>query len=223
MKLIREVNDENCVSLTESVGDKKNYFIEGIFMQGNLKNRNGRIYPSELLEKEMVRYDGSYIKTNRAIGELGHPEGPKINEDRISHLIVDMNKKGDDFYGKAKVLSTPMGNIVKTLMDEGVKIGVSTRGLGEVRKNYNGIMEVASYHLVTVDIVTDPSGPNCFVNGIMENTDYYYDILKDDYVAQKLIETTAKELKEAITPTHRKLDEEKVIAAFQKFMKTMKN
>ena len=145
MKLIREFNEDQCVSLTETVGDKKNYFIEGIFMQGNIKNRNGRVYPSDLLESEMVRYNKSYISANRAVGELGHPEGPKINEDRISHLIVEMNRSGNDFYGKAKILSTPAGSIAKTLMEEGVKIGVSTRGLGQVQKNYNGLMEVKEF------------------------------------------------------------------------------
>ena len=221
MKLIREVYEDNCVALTESVGDKKNYFIEGIFMQGNIKNRNGRVYPSDLLEKEMVRYNDSFVSAKRALGELGHPDGPKLNEDRISHLIVEMERNGDDFYGKAKILSTPMGNIVKTFMEEGVKIGVSTRGLGQVQKNYNGIMEVKDFHLVTVDIVTDPSGPDCFVNGIMENTQYYYDIASGNWIAQEMIENTVAELKSEYTPTAKKFNEESVIKAFSKFMEAI--
>lgn len=223
MKLIREFNDNDCVALTETVGDKKNYYIEGIFMQGNIKNRNGRVYPSELLENEMNRYSTSHIKDNRAVGELGHPEGPKINEDRISHLIVEMSKMGNDFYGKAKLLSTPTGLIAKTLMEEGVKIGVSTRGLGQVQKGYSGLMEVKEFHLVTVDIVTDPSGPNCFVNGIMENAQYYYDIASGNWIAQEMLENTVKEFKEEYKETTKKLDEAKVIAAFSNFINSLKN
>lgn len=220
MKLIKEIYEG--VSLTENVGDKKNYYIEGIFMQGNIKNRNGRIYPSELLEKEMIRYNDSHIQENRAIGELGHPEGPKINEDRISHMIIEMDRNGNDFYGKAKILSTPMGNIVKTFMEEGVKIGVSTRGLGQVQKSYDGIMEVKGFHLVTVDIVTDPSGPNCFVNGIMENASYYYDIASGNWIAQEMIEQAVKEIKEDYNINTRKFDETKVLKAFSNFMNTLK-
>lgn len=222
MKLIREFNEDKCVSLTETVGDKKNYFIEGIFMQGNIKNRNGRVYPSDLLEGEMVRYNNSYISANRAVGELGHPEGPKINEDRISHLIVEMNRSGNDFYGKAKILSTPTGSIAKILMEEGVKVGVSTRGLGQVQKNYNGLMEVKEFHLVTVDIVTDPSGPDCFVKGIMENTEFFYDIASGNWVSQELIENTVKELKQEYKATTRKLNEDSVINAFSSFMKSLR-
>lgn len=178
MKLITEVYNEDCEVITESddSGNKK-HFLEGIFMQGDVKNRNGRVYPSEILEKEMNRYNTDYITTKRALGELGHPEGPQINGDRVSHLITEMRKNGNDFYGKAKLLSTPMGEIVKTFVEEGVKVGVSTRGLGSVKSRKDGIMEVQNdFHLATVDIVTDPSGPGCFVQGIMENTEFYFDI-----------------------------------------------
>ena len=175
MKLITEVVEE--VSLTTELDEatgKKSHFIEGIFMQGDLKNRNGRIYPSAVLEKEMVRYQKDFIDTKRALGELGHPEGPTINGDRVSHLITEMRRDGSNFIGKAKILGTPMGEIVKTFMDEGVLFGVSTRGLGSVKPTKEGIMEVQNdFHLSTVDIVTDPSGPNCFVNGVMENVEYY--------------------------------------------------
>ena len=178
MKLIAEVIEECNIAteLNEETG-KKSYFIEGIFMQGDIKNRNGRVYPAAVLEKEMNRYQKDFINTKRALGELGHPDGPTINGDRVSHLITEMKRDGSNFVGKAKVLGTPMGEIVKTLMDEEVKFGVSTRGLGSVKPTKDGIMEVQDdFHLATVDIVTDPSGPNCFVNGIMENTEYYYDI-----------------------------------------------
>jgi hypothetical protein len=145
-------------------------------MQGDIKNRNGRVYPSAVLEKEMHRYNEQFVKTKRALGELGHPDGPQINGDRVSHLITEMKRDGSNFVGKAKILGTPMGNIVKTFIDEGVKIGVSTRGLGSVKQS-NGIMEVQNdFHLATVDIVTDPSGPDCFVEGILENTQYFFDI-----------------------------------------------
>jgi hypothetical protein len=176
--LITEVFNDDCEVLIESNdGGKKGYFIEGNFMQGDLKNRNGRMYPSSILEKEMNRYNESFIKTKRALGELGHPDGPQINGDRVSHLITEMKKDGSNFIGKAKIIGTPMGEIVKTFIDEGVKIGVSTRGLGSVKQGKDGIMEVQNdFHLATVDIVTDPSGPDCFVNGIMENAEYYFNI-----------------------------------------------
>jgi len=165
MRLITEVVEECAVAveLNEETG-KKTHFIEGIFMQGDIKNRNGRIYPSQILEKEMVRYNTDFVETKRALGELGHPDGPTINGDRVSHLITEMKREGSNFTGKAKILGTPMGEIVKTFMDEGVKIGVSTRGLGSVKATRDGIMEVQNdFHLATVDIVTDPSGPQCFV------------------------------------------------------------
>jgi hypothetical protein len=225
MRLIREINDNKCETLTESTDNGgKNYFIEGIFMQGDIKNRNGRIYSSNILEKEMHRYDDMFIKNNRATGELGHPEGPKINEDRISHLIVEMYKDGSDFYGKARILSTPMGMIVKTFIDEGVRVGVSTRGMGSIKKGYNGIMEVQNdFHLVTVDIVSDPSGPNCFVNGILENTEYYYDIASGNWVAQNIIEETINKVKKDYKSTTKKIDEKQVFDAFNRFMESIKN
>jgi hypothetical protein len=176
---ITEVFNEDCEVFVESNNEsgKKSHYIEGIFMQGDMKNRNGRMYPSSILEKEMKRYNDQFVNTKRALGELGHPDGPQINGDRVSHLITEMRKDGSNFIGKAKVLGTPMGEIVKTFIDEGVKIGVSTRGLGSVKQGKEGIMEVQDdFHLATVDIVTDPSGPNCFVKGIMENTEYYFDI-----------------------------------------------
>jgi hypothetical protein len=223
MKLITEVFNEDCSVLTESNEEgKKQYFIEGIFMQGDLKNRNGRVYPSAVLEKEMNRYNKDFIQTKRALGELGHPDGPQINGDRVSHLITEMKRDGSNFVGKAKILGTPMGNIVKTFIDEGVKVGVSTRGLGSVKQTREGIMEVQDdFHLATVDVVTDPSGPNCFVNGIMENTEYYYDIASGTWRAQEFIEEAVKEVKKQYTKTVRKIDESDAARLFENFMKSL--
>ena len=225
MRLITEVFNEDCEVLTEATeGRKKNYFIEGIFMQGDLKNRNGRIYPSQVLEKEMNRYNKDFIQTKRALGELGHPDGPQINGDRVSHLITEMKRDGSNFIGKAKILGTPMGEIVKTFIDEGVKVGVSTRGLGSVKPTADGIMEVQNdFHLATVDVVTDPSGPNCFVNGIMENTEYYYDIASNTWRAQELIEQAVKEVKKEYRKTVRKVDEAYAAKLLENFIRSLKN
>ena len=130
MKLITEQITEAKVVITEGKGGKKNHFIEGVFLQGGIKNRNGRMYPVGLLEREVTKYDSTYIKSGRALGELGHPEGPTINLDRVSHLTTSLQREGDNFVGKARILDTPMGKIAKSLLDEGVKLGVSSRGLG---------------------------------------------------------------------------------------------
>jgi hypothetical protein len=223
MKLITEVIEECSVMTEASESGKKGYFIEGIFMQGDVKNRNGRIYPAPILEKEMQRYTSDFIKTKRALGELGHPNGPQINGDRVSHLITEMTRKGSDFVGKAKILSTPMGEIVKTFIDEGVRIGVSTRGLGSVKATKEGIMEVQDdFHLATVDIVTDPSGPNCFVNGIMENTEYYYDIASGHWKVAEKLEETVKELKREYKQAVRVIDEAKALSIFESFIASLK-
>lgn len=222
MKLITEVYDEASVLTEASEDGKKGYFIEGIFMQGDVKNRNGRIYPSTILENEMKRYNDQFIKTKRALGELGHPNGPQINGDRVSHLITEMKRDGSNFVGKAKILSTPMGEIVKTFIDEGVKVGVSTRGLGSVKPTKEGIMEVQDdFHLATVDIVTDPSGPNCFVNGIMENTEYYYDIASGNWRVMEQLEETVKELKKEVT-TRNPIGEAKALRIFENFIASLK-
>jgi len=223
MKLITEAIEEVQVVTEANENEPKQYFIEGIFMQGDIKNRNGRIYPSTILEKEMMRYEDQFIKTKRALGELGHPDGPQINGDRVSHLITDMKRDGSNFVGKAKILSTPMGNIVKTFIDEGVKVGVSTRGLGSVKPTKEGIMEVQNdFHLATVDIVTDPSGPNCFVNGIMENTEYFYDIVSGTWRAQQMIEEAVKEVKKTYKRTERKIDEAFAARLFENFVRSLK-
>lgn len=225
MNLITEYRDDSVEVITEAKEDgKKNYFIEGIFMQGDLKNRNGRIYPSATLENEMNRYNKEFIETKRALGELGHPDGPQINGDRVSHLITEMRREDNDFYGKAKILSTPMGEIVKSLLDEGVKIGVSTRGLGSVKAGRGGVMEVQKdFHLSTVDIVTDPSAPNAFVNGIMENVEYYYDIASGNWRANQVIQDIQEEVERKINRVVRTIDEETAARMFQTFVRSLRN
>ena len=226
MKLITEVT-ENCEVITEASEDgKKSFFIEGIFMEGNIKNRNGRIYPSDILEKECQRYTKEYIEKKRSLGELGHPDGPGINGDRVSHLITELKRDGDKFYGKAKILSTPMGEIVKTFIDEGVLCGVSSRGLGSVKQGKNGAMEVQSdFHLATVDIVTDPSAPNAFVNGIMENVEYYYDIASANWVARQPVEEVIEEIQETVEKQYRTvvkyIDENDAARLFETFVRSL--
>ena len=229
MKLITEVTEE-CNVLTEKNEEtgKKSYFIEGIFMQGDIKNRNGRIYPSSVLEKEMIRYQKDFIDTKRALGELGHPDGPSINGDRVSHLITEMKKDGSNFIGKARILGTPMGEIVKTFIDEGITVGVSTRGLGSVKQTKDGIMEVQNdFHLATVDVVTDPSGPNCFVNGIMENAEYYYDIASGNWIARESIEQVIEEIQEEVEKEIRRVvhrvDESTAARLFERFVNSLRN
>jgi hypothetical protein len=228
MKLISEVTEDmNVLTELDEATNKKNFFIEGIFMQGNLKNRNGRIYPSEVLENEMNRYQKDFIDTKRALGELGHPDGPQINGDRVSHLITQMNREGNDFYGKAKILGTPMGEIVKTFIDEGVRCGVSTRGLGSVKQK-NGVMEVQpDFHLATVDIVTDPSAPNAFVNGIMENTEFYYDVASSNWIATQPVEEVIEEIQETVEKTYRtvtkRIDESTAARMFETFIRSLRN
>jgi len=225
MNLITEYTEDSVEVITEAKEDgKKNYFIEGIFMQGDIKNRNGRIYPSATLESEMDRYNKEFIETKRALGELGHPDGPQINGDRVSHLITDMRRDGNDFYGKAKILSTPMGEIVKSLLDEGVKIGVSTRGLGSVKAGRNGVMEVQKdFHLSTVDIVTDPSAPNAFVNGIMENVEYYYDIASGNWRATEVIQDIQEEVEKKVNRVVKTIDEATATRMFETFIRTLRN
>jgi len=161
--------------VTEGVdGGSKNYFIEGIFMQSEKKNRNGRVYPKKILSGEVARYNNEFVKQNRAMGELGHPEGPTVNLERVSHIIKDLRVEGDDVVGKAKILDTPYGKIVKNLIDEGVKIGVSSRGMGSL-KSINGVNEVQEdFMLSAVDIVADPSAPNAFVEGVMEGKEWVW-------------------------------------------------
>lgn len=194
MKLITEtVQDINV--LTEEKNGQKNYFIEGVFMQAETKNRNGRVYPVAVLEKELGRYTTDYVKQNRAMGELGHPEGPTVNLERVSHIIKDLRLEGNDIYGKAKILDTPYGKIVKNLMDEGAKLGVSSRGMGSLKEEDGVNVVQEDFMLAAVDVVADPSAPNAFVNGIMEGREWIWDggVLKPVEVEnyKKIIEKTS--------------------------------
>jgi len=187
MKLIRE-EIESVEFLVEQKNGKKSMYIEGVFLQGNIKNRNGRMYPMETLRKEVGRYSENHITSGRALGELGHPEGPTVNLDRVSHKIVSLKENGSNFIGKAKILSTPMGKIASSLIEEGVKLGVSSRGVGSLQQTKEGYSVVGEdFMLATAaDIVADPSAPDAFVSGIMEGKDWVWDggVLRERY-AQK--------------------------------------
>ena len=186
MKLITE-NIEDIQILTEEKDGKKNLYIEGIFLQSELKNRNGRIYPFKVLEKEVGRYNEEYVKTGRALGELGHPDGPTVNLDRVSHRITSLKAEGNNFIGKAQILATPMGNIAKNLLEEGVKLGVSSRGMGSIDRQENANYVMDDFMLATAaDIVADPSTPDAFVNGIMEGKEWVWDngILQEKTVSK---------------------------------------
>ena len=175
MKLITEQIDDIEI-LSEEKNGKKHLYIEGTFLQGNIKNRNGRMYPMETLAREVDKYSNTYIKSGRAMGELGHPDGPIVNLDRVSHLITSLVQEGSNFKGIAKILDTPMGQIAKSLLDEGVRLGVSSRGVGSLKLNREGVNVVADdFMLATAaDIVADPSAPEAFVNGIMEGKEWVW-------------------------------------------------
>ena len=176
MKLIRE-EIETVEFVTEEKNGKKSLYIEGVFLQGNIKNRNGRMYPMETLAKEVNRYNESNVVTGRALGELGHPEGPTVNLDRVSHKIVSLKESGSNFIGKAKILNTPMGQIASSLIGEGVKLGVSSRGIGSLKPTKEGFNVVGDdFMLATAaDIVADPSAPDAFVEGIMEGKEWVWE------------------------------------------------
>ena len=203
MKLIRE-EIESVEILVEQKNGKKSMYIEGVFLQGNIKNRNGRMYPMETLRREVARYSENHVVAGRALGELGHPDGPTVNLDRVSHKIVSLRESGSNFIGKAKILSTPMGKIASSLIEEGVKLGVSSRGIGSLKMTREGINVVGDdFMLATAaDIVADPSAPDAFVEGIMEGKEWVWDggILREKYDAKtyKQINTlvTQKSLEE---------------------------
>jgi hypothetical protein len=212
LKMICEQNDNIIVeAVSEGSGPGKNYFIQGVFLQANLQNRNGRVYPLDILEREVSRYHSAYVAQHRALGELGHPDGPTINLDRASHLIVDLFKEGNNFIGKAKILNTPNGKIVKNLIDEGVKLGVSSRGMGSLKENSRGIQEVQDdFYLATAaDIVADPSAPSAFVQGIMEGKAWVWD---NGTLVETVVEKSKKQfVKKAPT-------EKQMIEAFDAFL-----
>lgn len=215
MKLITDLHESVKLITEDAENGAKNFFIEGIFMSGAVKNKNNRMYPTRLLAREVERYNREYVTENRAYGELGHPQGPTINLERVSHMIKSLRQEGDDFIGRAKIIvDNPYGQIVKNLMKEGARLGVSSRGLGSLRQK-SGYDEVdEDYHLVTAaDIVADPSAPSAFVRGIMESRDY-------EFVNGALIEkiTAAQKSCERAAGTVQGLSESAQIAIFTKFL-----
>lgn len=216
MKLITEVSDKIGYLFEEQDG-KKSLFIEGIFMQSEIKNKNGRMYPISVLEKEVNRYVAEAVQGNRAYGELGHPNSPTINLDRVSHMIKSLRREGNDFIGKAKIMDTPMGNIVRNLIGEGANIGVSSRAVGSL-KNQDGVMIVQEdLHLATpADIVADPSAPSAFVRGIMENSEWVYNASHDAWVQERL-DNTKKSLHKSTVQEI----ESNSLRIFENFLKTL--
>ena len=186
MKLIVE-HIEDIELLTEEKDGKEYTYIQGVFLQGDIKNRNGRVYPMPVLQREVTNYNENFVQKSRALGELGHPDGPTINLDRVSHRIVSLKAEGNNFVGKAQVLDTPMGNIAKSLLGEGVQLGVSSRGMGSIQKSEDCNVVADDFMLTTAaDIVADPSAPDAFVNGIMEGKEWVWanGILKETEVAK---------------------------------------
>jgi hypothetical protein len=214
MKLIREeITDIEFV--TEETNNKKNYFIKGVFMQADLKNRNGRVYPMETLNKEVSRYTKKFINEKRAFGELGHPDGPTVNLERVSHMITKLYPDGKNFMGEAKITNTPYGNIVKSLIDEGAKLGVSSRGMGSLENRSGANYVKSDFYLATAAyIVADPSAPDAFVQGVMEGKEWVWDngIIK---------EVEVNELRKEIERAKRHELAEKKAAVFNKFLKNL--
>ena len=213
MKLIRE-EIEQVEVIVESRNGKKNLFIEGVFLQGEIKNRNGRMYPKNTLAREVGRYNENFVQKGRALGELGHPDGPTVNLDRVSHKIVSLKESGNNFIGKAKILGTPMGKIASNLLDEGVKLGVSSRGVGSLNKTNEGYSVVGEdFTLATAaDIVADPSAPDAFVDGIMEGKEWVWD---GGIIRERLASKTYKRINTLVDQN--KLDEQK-LNVFQDFL-----
>ena len=212
MKLIREDIHETKFFVEEKDG-KKNLYIEGVFLQSNITNRNNRLYQEHVMDKEVARYLKEQVKNNRAYGELGHPDTPSINLDRVSHLIVDLRKEGTNYIGKAKILETPMGQIARGLLDGGANLGVSSRALGSLKMNEEGINVVQDDFMLSTaaDIVADPSAPDAFVKGIMENKEWVF-------VDGKFVEKHIEEVRAVIKKTSSRNLQEMKVAAFAKFL-----
>lgn len=213
MKLIKEVYDTTNIIVEEKLGKGKQYFIEGVFLQSEVQNRNGRMYPESVMDQEVSRYVKNYVNQNRAYGELGHPDTPSINLDRVSHLIVGLRKEGTNYVGKAKILDTPMGKIAKGLLDGGANLGVSSRALGSLKMNKEGVQVVQDDFMLSTaaDIVADPSAPDAFVRGIMESKEWVF-------VDGKFVERNIDEVRTAIQKTSSRNLEEAKIRAFQHFL-----
>lgn len=217
MKLIKEVFDTTAFVVENKLGKGKEYYIEGVFLQSEIKNRNGRMYPESVMDKEVGRYMESLVKQNRAYGELGHPDTPSINLDRVSHLIVDLRKEGTNYVGKAKIMETPMGNIARGLLEGGANLGVSSRALGSLQTNKEGVQVVQDDFMLSTaaDIVADPSAPDAFVRGIMESVEWVF-------VNGKFEQRQIEETKKLIQKTPSKRLTETSIKAFQNFLTNLK-
>jgi len=213
MRLIREVFEQTNTIVESKLGKGKEYFIEGIFLQSELKNRNGRMYPESIMDNEVGRYIKESVDKNRAYGELGHPDTPSINLDRVSHMIVSLRKEGTNYIGKAKILETPMGQIARGLLDGGANLGVSSRALGSLQTNNEGVQIVQDDFMLSTaaDIVADPSAPDAFVRGIMESKEW---VFVDGKFVEQHIEEAQRSIRKA---SSRNLQEAKIYA-FQKFL-----
>ena len=216
MKLIRE-EIEKVEVLTESKNGKKSLYIKGPFLQAEKVNRNGRMYPMGIMEREVERYSKDYVAKGRALGELGHPDGPTVNLDRVSHKITELYKDGNNFIGKAQILSTPMGKIAESLLKDGVTLGVSSRGIGSLRETKNGYKEVGEdFMLATAaDIVADPSAPDAFVQGIMEGKEWIWD---GGILREKLAEQTQRKINTLVD--QKRLEEHK-LSLFNDFLSNL--
>ena len=217
MRLISEqIEDVEFITeeLNEDTG-KKSYKIKGVFMQSDVKNRNGRVYPQEILAKEVAKYNKNFIKEKRAFGELGHPDGPTVNLERVSHMITDLYPDGKNFIGEAKIMATPMGEIVKNLMDEGAKLGVSSRGMGSLQSRGGTNYVKDDFYLATAaDIVADPSAPNAFVEGIMEGKEWVWN-------NGALVESELVQMQKDFDVKQVRMDEKRKALAFAKFLKRL--
>ena len=215
VKLISESAEDVEYIVEEKENGKKNYKIRGIFMQADVKNRNGRVYPLEVLQKEVAKYNKNFIRENRAFGELGHPEGPTVNLERVSHMVTELHPDGKNFIGEAKIMETPMGKIVKSLIDEGAKLGVSSRGMGSLeQKNGANYVRDDFYLATAADIVADPSAPNAFVEGIMEGKEWVWD-------HGSLVEAHVAEMKKVFDVKKRQRDAKIGALAFANFLKKL--
>ena len=216
MKLIKEHTESVKYLVEDKLGKGKEYFIEGVFLQANLKNRNGRMYPTDVLDKEVKRYNDEYVSKNRAFGELGHPDSPTINLDRVSHMIKSLKREGDNFIGRAKIMDTPYGKIVKSLIDEGATLGVSSRGMGSLQQKGGVSLVQNDFTLATAaDIVADPSAPNAFVEGVMESKEWVM-------VDGKFVEKDLIEAQRVIRATSSRNLEEAKLKLFNSFLQKLK-
>ena len=215
VKLFSEQVEDVEYICEEKEDGKKNYKIRGVFMQSDIKNRNGRVYPEQVLAKEVAKYNKNFIKENRAFGELGHPDGPTVNLERVSHMITSLEQDGKNFIGEAKIMSTPMGEIVKNLMDEGAKLGVSSRGMGSLEQKGGANYVRDDFYLATAaDIVADPSAPNAFVEGIMEGKEWVWN-------NGALLEAELVEMRKEFDAKQARLDESRKALAFAKFLQRL--